>query len=98
MADLPRQFTCDVCQVLKREANHWFRIWRDDEGLVAIAPWNYDVGEIEHEHACGESHALNLAARLLGQAVKSAAKDRPLSMADMNRVREEIERFKRHAS
>ena len=62
--------SCDICGTIKREANHWFRVWEcpsgDDKGLVVIARWSYEVGDMRHQHACGEDHALKLAARLLG--------------------------------
>ena len=65
--------SCDVCGTIKREANHWFRVWKYYEGLVVIAPWNYDLDEEPpvHKHPCGEDHALKLAARLLGNQKSS---------------------------
>jgi hypothetical protein len=63
MANLPQPFSCDICQTIKRDANHWYRVWRDDHGLIMMAPWSLDL-EIEHFHACGEDHALRLIARL----------------------------------
>ena len=64
--------SCDICGVIKGEANHWFRVWEcpsgDDKGLVVIARWSYDIEETKHQHACGEDHALKLAARLLGNS------------------------------
>ena len=66
MADVSSSY-CDVCGALKKEANHWFRVWTNDIDVV-ISPWNRILDTIsKHQHACGEGHALKLAARLLGK-------------------------------
>lgn len=64
--------SCDVCGTIKKEANHWFRVWQNVEAhrIVHIGPWDYKP-PVDHLHACGEDHALKLAARLLGNQKSS---------------------------
>jgi hypothetical protein len=57
--------SCDICDVLKGRANHWYRVWKANSA-IGIAPWSLDIPD-KHFHACGEVHALQLAARLLGK-------------------------------
>lgn len=59
--------TCDICGVIKREANHWYRVWKYEDGDIVIATWPQQVG-LPHFHACGEDHALKLASRLLNSS------------------------------
>jgi hypothetical protein len=60
--------TCDICGVIKKEANHWYRVWKNRDDVIGIAPWSLPMEEMRHQHACGEDHALKLAARLLGKS------------------------------
>lgn len=65
--------TCDICGVIKREANHWYRVWKNkNTSIIHIAPWS-SRPETPHQHACGEDHALKLAARLLGKSSDTLA-------------------------
>lgn len=64
VADLPNPQTCDVCGTIKRDANHWWRVFIDELGLVCICPWSR-LPKFSHNHACGEEHALKIAARLM---------------------------------
>jgi len=66
MADL-NSASCDVCGTIKREQNHWFRVWIDPSyGWLIIAPWKFDPG-LKHAHCCGEQHAVQKAGELLGK-------------------------------
>jgi hypothetical protein len=67
MAELPHPYTCDICNVHKGEANHWYRVWKNEIDGVIITPWNRLV-EPKHQHACGEQHALQIAGQLLGES------------------------------
>ena len=71
MAELPNPFSCDVCGVHKGENNHWWRIWQGEKYGVVITPWDRLV-PLKHQHACGEEHALRLAAKLLGEITPQA--------------------------
>lgn len=66
MAELPHPYVCDVCHVHKGEANHWWRVWRNGPDIV-ISPWWRELVRDSHRHACGEEHALRIAAQLLGE-------------------------------
>jgi hypothetical protein len=66
--ELPHPYTCDICNVHKGEANHWYRVWKNPAfGTVVIARWDY-APDHAHQHACGEQHALQIAAQLLGES------------------------------
>jgi len=79
MAEL-QTATCDVCGAVKREQNHWFRVWivpglNKQSDMVAITLWNFTAWDLSHFHCCGEEHALRKAGELLGKigADKAAA-------------------------
>lgn len=76
MANLPQPFSCDICGTIKRDANHWYRVLKYPAGEVMIAPWS-SFPDREHFHACGEDHALKLAARLLGKKTDTLADPEP---------------------
>jgi hypothetical protein len=67
MAELANPYTCDICNVFKGETNHWWRVWRTDDGLVLIAPWEFQA-VAKHQHVCGVECALRLAAKLMDPA------------------------------
>lgn len=64
MAEDLHPFVCDVCKVHKGETNHWWRVWRTEDGLILIAPWEF-IPTVKHQHVCGVEHALRIAARLM---------------------------------
>jgi len=58
-------FACDVCQVQKKAANHWWRVYAPlPEGGVLVLPWDSGLqlpGYLEAKepaHICGENHVL----------------------------------------
>lgn len=82
MADL-QTASCDVCRVVKKDSNHWFRVWinamewLNAEGIVCIAPWNAEVSA-KHFHCCGPAHALQKVAELMGQAAVPSTEPPPV--------------------
>ncbi len=72
MADLPNPQSCDICHVIKGANNHWWRVWIDEYNIVMIAPWSR-MPKVEHSHACGEEHAVRIAAKLVNEIAGKAA-------------------------
>lgn len=86
MAELANPYSCDVCGVVKGDNNHWWRVWRLID-RVEIAPWRHSPTGI-HFHACGEEHALRLAAKLLGELNKENTEPTPApGSADPNKAK-----------
>lgn len=41
MSRIPEPYACDICNTMKREANHWFLGHIDyTEGYVSVVPWS----------------------------------------------------------
>jgi hypothetical protein len=57
MANITTQ-SCDVCGVMRKETNHWFRIvvWVafESPGRISVYPWTFNLYDTIHQHACSD--------------------------------------------
>jgi len=60
---LQQTITCDVCGVVKREANHWFT-YLDQAGQVTFYPWS-EADYRTHNHLCSERCCMTILSRKL---------------------------------
>lgn len=64
---------CDICNVQKKEVNHWFKgyVFHSGESpCVSIYPWESMKQELHGEiHLCGIEHAMQWAGRELSKLV-----------------------------
>jgi hypothetical protein len=58
---------CDVCQLVKKEVNNWWKVWVDGSGMFCSAPAeamthapNDGIKDI-----CGKQHAIEMYSRYL---------------------------------
>ena len=62
---LSEQISCDICGVVKQQANHWI-LYHSVKGLVPtvyFTPWDYDY--TFKGHLCGESCAHKMLAKAI---------------------------------
>ena len=64
-------YSCDVCGVLKKETNHWYKV-QAVEGIFTCAVWgdirwpaSLPAGPSEYAEVCGQEHVLTLLTRWL---------------------------------
>ena len=54
-------FQCDICGIQKQPSNHWFRLFRNEDGLLVV-PWESESIRVEvqndHAHVCGHAHVV----------------------------------------
>jgi hypothetical protein len=55
---------CDVCEIYKREVNHWWRIWIAEDAFCC-APFASTTADPEAKDVCGVEHAQQMFNRYL---------------------------------
>jgi hypothetical protein len=53
-------YVCDVCGATRKEANHWFLVLPEVEGLIKIAGWDSNICDGYRDqsgvkHLCGQA-------------------------------------------
>ena len=62
---LSEQISCDICGVIKQQANHWV-LWNkasDSNTVIYFSPWDIDYKL--SGHLCGESCAHKMLAKAI---------------------------------
>jgi hypothetical protein len=50
---IQQSFTCDICGVSKKEANHWFLAF-EDKGTLKLSAWTMLSRKRRMKHLCGQ--------------------------------------------
>lgn len=65
-------FKCDVCNVERKDVNHWFLVWVGGHGIIdgglLVKRWEVtDAFHPEVQHVCGQEHLNVLVSRWIEQ-------------------------------
>jgi hypothetical protein len=68
-------YTCDVCGIQRKLANHWCLGVAYTGGASKVQPWDADLARRKATaHFCGVPHALQWAGQRLTNALEAAKK------------------------
>jgi hypothetical protein len=63
---LTEKITCDNCQIIKENSNHWM-LWRVLNGGLFLSPWSKAYRNSKYGHICGSACASSMLSKSIGE-------------------------------